>query len=99
MVRGFRHDRFATTLAKELSQAGIEELHIIGDLGHGTDRGAGGAYRVFAVDGNGRRDTINAVHLGPVHTVHELPGVRGECLHVPALSLGVERIKGKRRFS
>jgi len=77
------------------AQPGVKQLHVIGDLGHGADGGARGPHRIFAVDGDGRRDPLDLVHLRPVHAVHELPGIGGECFDVAPLALGIQGIKGQ----
>ena len=83
----------------ELPQAGEKQLHIVRDLGHGADGGAGGAHRVFAVYGNSRRDTFNPVHHRPVHTIHELARVWREGLHIPALAFSIECVKCQGRLA
>jgi hypothetical protein len=78
---------------------GEEKLYIIGDLGHGAHRRAGGAHRVLAVDGDGRRHRLDAVHPGAVHAVQELACIGREGLHVAPLPLGVEGVEGQRRLA
>ena len=77
----------------KLSQTCIEKLHIVGDLGHGSNCGAGCPNRVFPVDGNGRWDTFDAIHHRTIHALHELPRVGREGLHVSSLSFGVECVE------
>ena len=94
-VRGVPLHRPAAAVAVQPGGAGEEQLQVVVELGHGADGGAGGAHRVGLVDGDTRRDAVDALHLGPVHTVEELAGVGGEGLHVAALSLGVDGIEGE----
>ena len=99
MLRGFRDDGFPALPAVQDPGPGKEQFHVVGDLGHGSDSRAGRAHRVLAVDGDGRGDVLDALHLGPVHAVHELPGIGGEGLHVAPLALGVEGVEGEGRLA
>ena len=77
-------------------EARVEELEVIVDLSEGADGRARGADGVFLLNGDGRRDALDAIDLGLVHAVEKLPNVRRECLDVAALALGVEGVKGER---
>ena len=55
-----------------------------------------GSLRSMAMAGG---NVLDPVHLGPVHAFHELPGIGGEGLYVPALPFCVESVKGQRGFS
>jgi hypothetical protein len=83
----------------EESDPGVEEFHIVRELGHGSHGGAGGPHGVLAVNGNGRRDVLDPVHLRPVHALHELTRIGREGLHVAALAFRVEGVKGERGFA
>jgi MFS family permease len=49
------------------------------------------------LDGNGRRQPLDVVHVGLFHHRQELPRVGGQGLHVAALALGVEAgVEGQR---
>src|SRR5690606_15493569 len=43
-------------------------------------------------------DPFDRVDRRLLHPLQELLGVRGERLHVPALTLGVDRVEGERRL-
>ncbi len=95
-------------VAAHLAQAGAavqgcrtckEQFQMIVELGHGADRGAGGAHRIGLVNGDCGRYPLDAVHLRFVHTVEELAGVGGEGLHVAPLPFGVDGVKGQRRLA
>jgi len=91
------------------AEAGIQQLYIVGNFGHGAHRRAGGSDRVLAVDGDGRRNPLNFIDPGPeaaystvsfyMLSVHELPGIGREGFHVTALAFGIEGIKGQGRFA
>ncbi len=98
-VRRVSPHRPAAAAAEQPGRPGKEELEVVVELGHGADGGAGGAHRVGLVDGNGRRNPLDAVDLRLVHAVEKLPGVGREGLHVATLALGIDRVEGQRRFA
>ena len=78
-----------------LAGAAEEQAQVVVDLG---DRAHGGA-RVLAggllLDRDRRRKPLEQVHVRLVHLPEELAGVGGQRLHVAALPLGVEGVKGQ----
>ena len=74
----------------------VEETQIVvyfRDGGHNRTRvTAGGAL----FDGDGGGQPLEALDVRLLHLVEELASVRAQRLHVPALSLGVERVKRER---
>jgi len=96
---GLGYDRISALPAVKHACPRKEQFHVIRDLGHGAHRGSGGSDRVFAVNGNGRRDIFDPLHLRPVHAIHELPGIRGKGLYVSSLPLCVEGVECERGFA
>src|SRR5206468_3838343 len=43
--------------------------------------------------------SLDRVHLGLLHLLEELPGVRRQRLHVTPLTLGIDGVGGERRFA
>ena len=76
-----------------------EQLQVVAELGHGADGGARGAHRVGLVDGDGRRDALDALGRRAVHAVEELAGVGGEGLHIAPLALGIDGVEGQGRLA
>ena len=74
-ARRFRADLALAGGAESLDHAGQEQLEVVVDLRDRADGGAGGFDRVGLLDGNGRGDPADFVHLGLVHPLQELPGV------------------------
>ena len=66
------------------------------DRGHG---GAGVVRTLLLIDGDGRREALDAVAVGFLHLPDELACVGGERFHVPALTLGIQRVEGQGGFS
>ena len=95
-----RHDlgRFAGHLgaaaaAERPPDARPQQAHVVEDLGGGPHGGPGVADAVLLADGDGRADPVDAIDVGLLHPLEELAGVRRQRLDVPALALGVDRVK------
>jgi hypothetical protein len=84
---------------KFFGTASGQQLHVIGELGHGANRGTRGAHRVGLVDRDRRWNALDPVHLRLVHALQELARVRREGLHVAALAFGIEGIEHQRRLA
>jgi len=78
---------------------GKEQLKMIVQFRHRSDGGAGGLDLAALVDGDGGRDTLDALHVRLLHLIEKLPGVGGKTFDVPALAFRIENIEGQRRFS
>ena len=78
-----------------VADAGVEQPQVVVDLGdrpHGRARVARGR---LLVDGDGRRQPLDEVHVRLVHLAQELAGVGRERLDVAALALGVDGVEGQ----
>ena len=75
---------------------GEDHPEVIVDLGGGADRGAGIADVDLLLDGDGRRNPLDDIHVGLRHPSEELPGVGRQALGKPPLPLGIEGVKGQR---
>ena len=47
------------------------------------------------VNGYGRGQTLDIVHIRLLHLTQELAGVRGQALHIPALTFGINGVKSQ----
>ena len=56
-------------------------------------------HRAALIDGDGRRDALDAFHVGLIHAVEKLARVGGKTLDVAALTLGVQNVKRQGRFA
>ncbi len=72
-----------------------EKTQIIIDLGHAAYRRSRGPGNDFLLDGDGRAESFNIVHVRLVHTRHELPGIGAETFRIAPLSLGKQGVDGK----
>ncbi len=85
--------------AIELRCAGEQKLQVIGQFRHRSHGRTRGADRIGLVNGNGRRNAVDAIDLRLVHAVEKLAGVRRKCLHVTPLPLGIQRVEHQGRFA
>ena len=80
------------------SAARVEQAHVVVDFGCGGDGGAGVTGRVLLLDRDGRGEAVDEVDVGLLDALEKLARVGGERLDVAALALGVDGVKGERRF-
>ena len=74
---------------------GEEETEVVVELGGRAHRGARGAHGVLLLEGDGRADVLDPVHVGPVEPLEEHARVGGERLDVAPLTLGEDRVEGE----
>ena len=92
-------DRIAALRAVRAADPREEQAEVVVDLGDGSDGGAGIARRGLLLDGDGRRESLDRIHVRLVHLFKELASVGREGLHVAALALGVDRVERQRRLT
>ena len=95
LLDGLAGDGQAAGHAHRLAHPGIEQAQVVVDLGHRGHGGAGVLAGGLLLDGNGRGQAVDAVHVRLLHLVQELPGIGAEALHVAALPLGIERVESQ----
>ena len=81
------------------ADAGEQQPHVVVHLGHRADRGARIADAVLLADGDGRGDALDAIDVGLLHPLEELPRIGRQRLHVAPLPLGVDGVEGERRLA
>src|SRR6185369_13800581 len=72
------------------------QLQVIVELRHRADRRARSPHRIGLVDGDRRRNAIDALDLRAVHAIEKLPRVRRERLDVTALPFRINRVEHER---
>jgi hypothetical protein len=97
-LRGLADDDAPAVPAEGASDAGVEQPHVIVDLGRGADCRARVADAVLLPDGNRRRDAVDAIDVGLLHPLEELPRVSGQRFDISALAFGVDRVESERRL-
>ena len=79
--------------------SGEEDAEVVIDVGHGADRRAGVATDRLLFNRNYRREAIDCIDLGLLQLGHKFARKGRERLQKAALPLGVDRLKGERRFA
>ena len=95
LVNGLAADLPAALWAVGNTHPRPQEAEIIVDFRHRSHGRTGVLGCGLLVDGNGRRQAVDGVHVRLVHLPKELAGVRTQALHIPSLSLGVNGIEGQ----
>ncbi|OQB35084.1 MAG: hypothetical protein BWY09_02439 [Candidatus Hydrogenedentes bacterium ADurb.Bin179] len=90
-----RFNRLAAFMAVGDTCPGKEQAQIIINFGDRADGGTGIAVRCLLLDGNGRTQSLDILHIGLVHLVQELARIGRQALHVTTLSLGINGIESK----
>ena len=99
LVGGLARDGASALGAVRGADAREEQAQIVVDLGDGAHGGAGVSARGLLVDGDRRREAVDAVQVRLVHLSQELARIAGEAFHVAALALGVNGVKREARLS
>ena len=93
---GLRLDRQAGGGRIGHADARPEQAHVVVDLGHRADGGARIAAGGLLLDGDRRRQALDAVDVRLAHQFQELAGVGRQAFDVAALALGVDRVERER---
>ena len=99
LLRGLARDFVAADGAVRHADGGVQQAQVIVDFSNGADCGAGTPAGSLLLDGNGRAQSIDGIHIGAFHLVEELAGIGGECFHVTALPLCVNCVESERGFA
>ena len=96
LVDGLLMNLLAAFRAVRRADTRPEQTHIVVDLRDRADRRARVLRGGFLVDGDGRGQTVDVVHVRLVHLPEELPRVARQRLDIAALSLGVNGVERQR---
>ncbi len=96
---GLGSDLLAALVTVWLADPGKKEAKIIVDLGDRADGGAGIFAGRLLLDGDGRGQPFDRLHIRLVHLLQELAGIGGKRLHVAALPLGIDGVEGQGRLA
>ena len=77
----------------------IQQPQIVVDFCNRAHRRTWAAAGGFLFDGNRGTQGVDRVHIRPLHLIQKLPGIGRKGLHVPALPLGINRVKRQRRLA
>ena len=99
LVHGLLADLPAALGAVGHTGPGPEQAQVVVDLRHRAHGGAGVAAGGLLVDGDGRGQALNGVHIRLLHLAQELPCVGGKALHIAPLAFRIDGVKGQRALT
>ena len=99
LVDGLLADLFAAFRAVGCARPGPQQAEIVVNFRDGTHRGTGVLAGGLLVNGNSGAEALDIVHVRLVHLSQEHPGIGGQTLHIPPLTLGVNGVKRQGGFS
>ena len=99
LAHGLRGEWQAVLGAARLADAGEQQAQVVVDLGDGAHRGARIVRGGLLLDGNGRREPFDVVHIRLFHHRQELASVGGERLHIAPLAFRVQGVESKGRLA
>jgi hypothetical protein len=76
-----------------------EHAHQVRQRADAADRGARGGGTALLLQGQGRRQAVDGIHVGHRHLLEEPAGIGRDRLQIAALRLGVEGAEGQRRLA
>ena len=94
--RRLLRDRRAALRTGHVAHPGHQQPQVVVDLGDRGDRAARIRIAQPLVDGDRRLQALDAVDVGPLHLVEELPRVDRQALDVLPLPLGQQRVERQR---
>ena len=72
-----------------------QQSQVVIDLRYRAHSGARVAGGGLLVNGYGRGQTLDIVHIRLLHLTQELTGIRGQALHIPTLTFGINGVKSQ----
>ena len=81
------------------TDAGPQQTEVVVHLGDRADSRSRILRRSLLIDRNGRRQTLDDVHIWLVHLSEELASVGAQRLDITALTFGVNRVEGQTALS
>ena len=94
--RGLARDGFLAFAAMGIADPGVQEAKVVVDFRGGRDRRSGIAGARSLLNRNRRRQTLQVIRVRFGHLLEELAGIRRQRLHVPPLTLGIDRVERQR---
>ena len=99
LLHRLRLDALAALGAVRDADAREQQPQVVGDLGDGADGRARALRERALLDGDRRREPLDAVDVGLGELLEELPRVGRERLDVAPLPLGVDGVERERRLA
>ena len=99
LADGLGGERDGVGRTARLADPGKQQTQVVVDLGDGADGRARVVGGGLLLDGDGRREPLDMIHVRFLHQGEELAGIGGERLHIAALAFGIEGIERQGRFA
>ena len=99
LLGGLAGDGPAAVGAVGRAHRGVKQAQIVVDFGDGANGRPRAAAGGFLLDGDGRAQALDGIHIGPLDLVEKLARVGRKRLDIAALALGVDGVKGERTFA
>ena len=99
LVDGLAADLLAALGTMGYAHSGPQKAQIVINLRDRAYSRTGVLGGSLLVDGDSGTKTVNGVHIRLVHLTQELTGIRTEALHIAALPLSINGIKGQAGFT
>ena len=99
LLNGLLFNRLAAFRAIRATNAGKEQTQIIIDFRNGAHRRSRVAPRRLLIDGDGRRQALDVVHVRLIHLAQELARVRRQRFHIAPLPFRINGIERQRRLA
>src|SRR2546422_11383426 len=96
LLGGLAGDGLAAAGTMRDADGAVNHTEIVVDFGDGADGRARRARGGLLLDGDGRREPLDGVHVRPLHLIQELTRVRRERLDIAPLPLGIDRSEERR---
>ena len=99
LVNGLAADLLAALGTMGNTHSGPQKAQIVINLRHCTYSRTGVFGSCLLVNGDSGTQSVNRIHIRLVHLTQELTGIGTEALHITALTLSINGIKGQAGFT
>ena len=99
LLRALPLDRTPALWAVWDTDPGIEQTHVVIDLGHRAHGGARVVAHSPLIDRDRRAQTLDLVHIRLFHLSQELPSIGRQRFDVPASPLGIDCVERQARLA
>ena len=93
------NDDLAAFVTVRGANSGEEKTQIVVDFRHRAHGGSGVPVGRLLLDGDGRTQPFDVIHIGLIHLIKKLACIGRQALYITSLPFGVERVKGKTRLA
>ena len=99
LAHGLRLKRQVVIRAVRGASACKQQAQVVVNFGHGAYGGARVVAGGFLFDGNSGRQALNQIDIRLVHQLQKLTRISRQAFDIPALTLGIQGVKGQARLT